>query len=536
MQGYSVREVGLKKLLRGALLVGALALGMLTLAPWAQAADAKIAVRSETSSIDPHFSYFGSNKNVAADIFDTLIGRDKDLGLFPALATEWTKVEPTVWEFKLRPGVTWHDGKPFTADDVLFSLERAGKVPNSPAPFTQFLGQIVSVEKVDDLTVRIHAASESTQLLLDIADVFIVSKHVGEGATTEDYNSGKAAIGTGPYKFVSWTPGGTVALVRNDNYWGKPATFASVDVIAIPNDASRVAALLAEDVDLIEAVPPDSVERLQSTPGVTVWKVPDVYTGYLHMVTDRENPPTITAKDGSAIKNPLLNPKVREALALAIDRDAIISRLMFGLGQKASQLAGPTMVGFDPDIPQTPYDPEKAKALLAEAGYPDGFRMTIAAPNDRYVASAQIAQAVAQMFERIGIAMQVETMPANVFLPKVNEQAYSIFFMGIGSPQGTSWISLRGVLMTYDKDKGYGLSNRGRYSNPEVDRLTILAMNAPDLDTAAKYAREAAKVAYSDYAVIPLHYQMNVWAGRTGFEYEARQDQLTNAYNLHKAE
>lgn len=162
--------------------------------------------------------------------------------------------------------------------------------------------------------------------------------------------------------------------------------------------------------------------------------------------------------------------------------------------------------------------------------------MTIAAPNDRYVASAQIAQAVAQMFERIGVAMEVETMPANVFLPKINAQEYSMFFMGIGSPQGTAWISLRGVLMTYDKEKGYGLSNRGRYSNPEVDRLTILALNAPDLDSAAQYAREAAVVAYSDYPVIPLHYQMNVWAGRKGFEYVARQDQLTSGYNLHKAD
>jgi peptide/nickel transport system substrate-binding protein len=209
---------------------------------------------------------------------------------------------------------------------------------------------------------------------------------------------------------------------------------------------------------------------------------------------------------------------------------------MFGLGEKASQLTGPTMIGFNPDIAQTAYDPERAKALLTEAGYPDGFRMTIAAPNDRYVASAQIAQAVAQMFERIGIDMQVETMPANVFLPKVNAQEYPIFFMGFGSPPGTAWTSLRVVLMTNDPEHGNGLSNRGRYSNPEVDRLTSLAVNAADFDDAAKYAREAAAIAYADYAVIPLHYQMNVWAGRTGFNYEARQDQLTNGYNLHKAE
>lgn len=526
----------MKNLLKGALLAGALALGVATMTPPALAADAKIGIRAETASVDPHFSYQAPNKAAVTNIFDTLIVRDKDLKLTPALATEWGKVDPTTWEFKLRPNVTWHDGQPFTADDVIFTLERAGKVPNSPAPFTQFLSQIASVEKVDDLTLRIHTPNESTQVLMDLSEILIVSRHAGEGATTEDYNSGKATIGTGPYKFVSWAPGAALSLDRYDGYWGQPAAFKSVDIIPIPNDAGRVAALLAGDVDLIDAVPPDSVERLRADQNVEVWEVPDVYAAFLHMDSDRDVSPGITAKDGSPIPNPLLDRRVREALALSIDRDAIISRLMFGLGQKASQLAGVTMIGFNPDIPQTPYDPEKAKALLAEAGYPDGFKMIVAGPNDRYVADGQITQAVAQMFERIGIATEVETMPTNVFMPKASAQEFSIFFIAFGSAQGTAWSGTRAVLMTYDQAMGYGTSNRGRYSNPEVDRLNILAMSAPDLDSAAKYAAEASAVAYADFAIIPLHYQMNVWAGRKGFEYEGRQDSLTIAYGLSAAE
>jgi peptide/nickel transport system substrate-binding protein len=522
--------------MKGALLAGALALGVLALTPAAFAADARIGIRAETPSMDPHFSYAAPTKAAVSNIFDTLIVRDKDLKLTPALATEWAKVGPATWEFKLRPGVTWHDGEPFTAEDVIFTFGRAGNVPNSPAPFTQFLPQIVSTEKIDDLTLRIHTANESTQLLMDLSEILIVSKHAGENATTEDYNSGKATIGTGPYKFVSWQPGAPLVLERYDGYWGTPAALETVDIIPIPNNAGRVAALLAGDVDLIDAVPPDSVDRLRGEQGITVWAVPDVYTAFLHMDSDRDVSPGITAKDGSPIPNPLLDKRVREALALAIDRDAIISRLMFGLGEKASQLSSPTMIGYNPDIPQTPYDPEKAKALLAEAGYPDGFSMTIAGPNDRYVADGQITQAVAQMFERVGLKMQVDTMPSNVFMSKASAQEFSIFFIAFGTAQATTWSNLRAVLMTYNKDAGTGTSNRGRYSNPEVDRLAKLALEASDIETAAKNASEAAAIAFGDYAIIPLHHQMNVWAGRQGFTYEARQDSLTLAYGLSKTE
>lgn len=497
---------------------------------------ATIGIRTESSSMDPHFSYVATSKAQVTNIFDTLIMRDKDLQLTPALATSWTHVGEGVWELKLRENVTWHDGEAFDAEDVLFTFDRAGDVPNSPAPFGQFLSQIEEASSPDPMTVLIKTRNPSPQILFDLAEVPIVSQHAGEGATTQDYNAGASTIGTGPFKFVSWSPGGNLELVRNDDYWGEKSDFDSVTVVPLPDDATRVAALLSGSVDLIDSVPPASFETLNGDDDLSIWMTQDVYTAYVFMDTDREVTPNITAKDGSEIRNPMLDVRVREALSLAINREAIVDRLLQGLAEPAGQLAGPTMVGFNPDLKPSPFDPGRAKELLAEAGYADGFKIKINGPNNRYVADAQIVQAIAQMFERVGIETEVETMPANVFFPSASAREFSVFFLAWGSAQGTAWHGLRGVLMTHNKEQGYGPSNRGRYSNPEVDRLTIASMSTFDVEEAGALAAEAAGVAFRDFAILPMHYQMNVWASRKGFEHEARQDQMTLASGLSKSE
>ena len=486
--------------------------------------------------MDPHFSYATSNRAPILNIFDTLVQRADDLMLVPGLAVGWEHIGDSVWEFRLREGVTWHDGEPFTAGDVLFTFDRAIDVPNSPAPYDQFLSQIETAEEIDPLTIHIKTRNPSPQVLFDLASVPIISRHVGEGASTSDYNDGTATIGTGPFRFLDWEPGGTLALARNEGYWGGPSEFETVDVIAMANDAARVAALLSGGVDLIDAVPPESVSRLQNDPSTSLWMTPDVYTTFLNLDTSRETAPFITAKDGSEIPNPLLDLRVRHALSAAINREAIVERLLDGLGEPAGQLATPTMVGYDDTLSPTLYDPDLARSLLAEAGYPDGFRITLHGPNNRYVADGQIAQAIAQMFEAVGIETEVQTMPANVFFPRASDRDFSVFFLGWGSGQGNAWQGLRGVLMTYDAEQGYGPSNRGRYSNPEVDRLTIASMSTFDLEEAARLSADAARIAFTDFAIIPLHHQMNVWATREGFAYRPRQDQMTLAIGLSRTE
>ena len=510
-----------------------IATGLVSLPVLAQAATERaiVGVRTETQSIDPLFSYIATSKAVAHHMFDSLIMRDANLQLTPSLAVSWTLKAPRTWEFKLRPGVKWHDGKPFTAQDVLFTFDRATKVPNSPAPFWAFLTQVEKATSPDDLTLVIVTKGSSSQLLFDLTEIPMVSRHAGN-APTEDYNNGKAAIGTGPFKFVSWKPGGAVELVRNDEYFGGPAKFKQVSLVAMPNDASRTAALLAGSVDLIDSVPPDAVATIRRDRRFAIWQIEEVYTAYLHMDSNREKSPFIRAKDGSEIKNPLLDRRVRHALSLAINRAAIIERLLHGFGVPAGQLATPKMQGFNPDLKPAPYDPAKARALLAEAGYPNGFQMTIHGPNNRYVADAAVTQAVGQMFEQIGISMKVETMPSNVFFARASAQEFSIFFIAWGSSQGTAWQGLRGVLMTYDKAKGFGPSNRGRYSNAEVDRLTIAAESTADLKEAAQLSRQAAAIAFGEDGIIPMHYQISILASKAGLTYIPRSDQMTLAYGL----
>ena len=501
-----------------------------------QAAEVTVGARSEPAAMDPHFSYVATTQAATQHVFDTLIDRQPDLSPAPGLAVSWELVEPTVWQIKLREGVTFHDGSPFTAEDVVYSFERAANVPNSPAPWTAPTAPIKERRIVDDHTVEFVTGSPMPLFYLNFGELPIVSKAATEGKATEDFNAGPAAIGTGPYKMVEFTPGQSLTLEANADYWGGKPEFDNVTIKYIPNAAARVSALLSGDVDVIDAVPLDSIERLRGEDDVSLWSVSADRTMYIHMDSSRPTTPNITAKDGSEIPNPLLKPEVRRALAMALDRQAVVDRLLYGFGEVASQIPTPTMLGFNPDIPQTPYDSDGAKALLAEAGYPDGFKITIHSPNDRYVQDAQTAEAIAQMWSRIGLDVTVSAVPANVFFPAATNFDYSAFLIGFGSSTGTGIHSLQVVLMTRDKEKGWGSSNRGRYSNPEVDRLGVVAMETTDIDEHVDAVRKANAMAYDEVAIIPLHTLQNIWASRKGLKIEPRMDERTLAQGIETVE
>ena len=299
---------------------------MLAVSP-VKADDLTIALASEPTSIDPHFHNLTPNNAMAMHMFQPLVIFDAKQQVTPGLAVSWKTVDDLTWEFKLRPDVKWHDGSPFTADDVVFTFSRAGNVPNSPSSFgTYTKGK--NVVKVDDLTVHIKTEKPYPLMVTDLTTIPMVSKKNGEGATTADYNSGKAAIGTGPYKFVEYVPGDRIVLEANENYWGDKPKWDKVTLKPIKSGPSRVAALLAGDVDDIEGVPTTDIARLKKEPNLSLSSGISNRVIYLQLDLFRDASPLIKAIDGGPIYSPLRNQKVRMAISKAISRPLIVERVM----------------------------------------------------------------------------------------------------------------------------------------------------------------------------------------------------------------
>jgi peptide/nickel transport system substrate-binding protein len=517
---------GTVRCLLGLVASAALAIG-------ASAAEVAIGLKTEPSAIDPHFAILGANQQISEQIFDTLVGRDEKLRPIPALATSWRLLDETTWEFTLRQGVVFHDGTPFTAADAVFTIARAPAVPNSPASYAPYVSHIAEAVAVNDLTLRIRTKGPYPTLPLDLSELYVVSKNVAEQATTDDFNTGKAAIGTGAYRFVEWLPGQRLVLARNDDYWGAKPAIERVVFRVLPSDPSRVAALLAGDVSLIEAVPPADLAQLRKNPTVAVWSAASTRLIYLHMDSARATTPFATDKAGTPLaSNPLRDRRVRLALSKAINRQAIVERILEGSASVAGQMVPQGLVGWNPALAPEPYDPDGARKLLADSGYPNGFRLTLHGPNNRYVGDEKVALAIAQMWARIGIETKVETMPSNLFFTRATKQEFSIFLIGFGSATGDSANGMRNVLATYDAAGGTGANNRGRYSNPEFDRLLTQADRTLDPATREKTLQDAAAVAFGDVAIIPIEFQANDWATRKGFRYHARMDESTTATDL----
>jgi len=501
----------------------------------AKAAELRIALSSEPTSIDPHYHNLGPNNAFSTHIFDSLVIPDNQQKPTPGLAVSWKAVSDTVWEFKLRPGVKFHDGSPFTADDVIFTFERAPAVPNSPSSFGLYI-KGKKFEKVDDLTVRVSTPAPYPLMPADLSAVFIISKKAAEHAATADFNSGKAAIGTGPYKFVEYVPKERIVIEANKDYWGKKPVWDKVTFRTINSAPSRVAALLAGDVDLIEEVPTVDIERLKKDKRLTITSGISNRVIYLAMDQFRDVTPFATgAAEG---KNPFRDLRVRKALSKAINRDAIVARVMEGAALPAGQLLYDTFFGTSPNLKPEKYDPAGAKKLLAEAGYPNGFGVTLHAPNNRYINDAKIAEAVAAMLTRVGVQTKLETLPWNVFASRASSGGpdktpeFSFFLVGWGSATGETSASLKSLLQTWDPKTGGGPSNRGRYSNPEMDKVLMEALGTIDDEKRAALLAKANEIAINDVGIIPLHYQVNFWAAKAGLRYEPRADERTIAMNL----
>jgi len=501
----------------------------------ARAQDLTIALGASVTALDPHFHALQTNNNIAAHVFNQLIEQDENQRLSPGLALSWTPKDESTWVIKLRPGVKFHDGSDFSADDVLATIKRVAWVPNSPSPFTIYTKAIKAVNVVDPLTIEIKTDGPYPLLPNDLSSFYIVSKKAVE-APTEDFNRLTAAIGTGPFKFTDYARGERIVVERNDAYWGAKPEWKKVTFRLITNPAARVAALLSGDVQMIEAVPTSDIDGLKKNANVTVTQAPSNRVIYFHMDHQRDATPFVTDKAGKPLaKNPLKDLRVRQALSMAISRDGIVERVMEGNAIPASQLLADSFFGTSPNLKPAKYDPDGAKKLLADAGYPSGFTITIHGPNDRYINDGRIIQTVAQMWSRIGLDAKVEAMPWATFAGKASNQEYSMFLVGWGSSTGETSGSLRALVATYDKDTGMGSANRGRYSNPEMDKVLAEALKTVDDTKRAALLAKASELSMNDVGIIPLHYEVSTWALKKGLTYVGRADQQTMAASVKTA-
>ena len=498
----------------------------------ATAAELRIGLAADVTSLDPHFLNVAPNNNAAWQVYDALTHVDADARLIPGLAVSWRAVDSTTWEFKLRKDVRFHDGSAFSAEDVVFSLDRPATLSASPGPFTSFVKPIVAKKIVDPWTLQLKTAAPYAMLPYDLNSIFIVSKKAASGASTEDFNSGKAAIGTGPYKLLRFARGDRIELARNDAYWdarnGKLAPWDRVTLRILPADTARIAALLAGDVDAIENIPTADLTRLKANPKFRLEQKVSWRTLFLHLDQYRDHPPHLSDKSGKPLaKNPFKDARVRLAMSKAINRRAIVERVMEGNAIEAGNLVSPPVFGHVAALKPQTYDPKAAKSLLAQAGYPEGFALTLYAPNNRYVNDEQLAQTVAQMLARAGIQTRVETLPASVYFGKARAGEFSFALLGWGSFSGD--LALRALLATPNAAKGYGAWNWGHYSNPKVDGLLEQGFATLDEKKREALAREAATLALKDAPVILLHHQLASWAMRKDLAYGARTDEYTFA-------
>jgi peptide/nickel transport system substrate-binding protein len=496
----------------------------------ASAADLRIGVGAEATTLDPHYYNLNPNMEIDDHIYDYLVSFDAKGNLIPGLATSWKAIDDTTWEFKLRRNVKFHNGEPFTAADVLFTINRARKPTNSPDSYSRHFVRIPEVTAPDDFTVRVKTDGPFPNLVRELAQIAIISKSVGENVTLEDFNSGKAAIGTGPYKFEKMVPGDNVTLVRNDDYWGGKPQWDHVIFKLIVSGPARTAALRAGDVDLINYVPSADIEGFKKDPKFAVWQGVGNRVLYLTPDVNRDKSPFITDADGKPMdKNPMKDLRVRRAMSLAINRKAIVDRVMDGVGQVANQFLPAGFFGHDPRIKTDPFDPERARKLLAEAGYPKGFGVTLHATNDRYLNDAKIAATVAQMLTRIGVKTEVAATPKAIFFGKAAKLEYSLMQIGSAPATNEATEDMTYLLATNDPKAGMGAGNRGRYSNPEYDRLLGEAMRTIDDKKREKLLQDATRIGIGELGIIPIFYQVNVWASKKNISFTPRVDELTHA-------
>ncbi len=486
-----------------------------------QAVTLRVANQGDAQSMDPHSLNESLQLGFLVNVYEPLVGRDKKLGLVPGLAIKWAQTSPTVWRFELRKGVTFHDGAPFTADDVVFTFKRAA---GEGSDMKSYVSSFKEVRKVDDFTVEIETATPFPILPDVISLVFMMNKKwcednkatlpVDRRKGIENTASFKAN-GTGPFRLKERQPTTRSVLVRNGSYWDKVET--NVDEVVftpIGNDATRVAALLSGEIDVMEPVPLQDVERLRANPNLKVMQGPELRTIFLGMDQKRDELLFSNVKG----KNPFKDKRVRQAFYQALDIETIKSRVMRGAAAPAALMIGPGIKGFVPEMnKRLAYDPEASKKLLTEAGYPNGFEIGMNCPNDRYVNDGEICQAVAANLARIGVKVNLQTETKVTYFPKILSRNTSFYLLGWTAGTYDAHNPLNSLMAT-PNDKGQGQFNLGAYSNPKLDELTLKIQSETDQPKRNAMIKEAFEIHANDIGHLPLHQQALAWGMKKNIE------------------
>jgi peptide/nickel transport system substrate-binding protein len=481
----------------------------------AHGAAVRIASAFDPQTMDPHALALLYHSRVAFQIYDNLVARDEQFKLEPALAESWQMVNPTTWRFKLRAGVKFHDGSTFNADDAVFSIERA-LGPTSQRSFS--LRGLSAVKKVDDLTIDFVLAAPDAVWPEKLWLVAMMSKswclqHGAEKA--QDFNGKQEmftvrnAMGTGAFRLERYEPDVRTTLKRHDAWWGRAdkrnGNLDTVVLTSIRSDATRLAALSSGEVDLVLDPPFQDVERLKSDARLALASTGDIGTQYFTFDQARDELLHGDVKD----KNPFKDLRVRKAVAHALNIDLIVQKVLRNQGIPTGSLISPQVDGYDKALDvRLPYDPAKARALLAEAGYPNGFGVTLDCVNIGF--REAVCQAAAAMLTQVGIRTQVRSSPTNQFFPKLSQATASFVEYGwTAAPD--PWTTLNGLFRSYDAS-GMGTFNAGRYSNPKLDVLIDAVRTEPDLTKRRARVGVALRMLHDDMPYLPLYRRNLNWA------------------------
>jgi peptide/nickel transport system substrate-binding protein len=509
---------------RAALAATCLALAVLPL----QAKTLRFSSQGDITTIDPHGNNEGFTNAYLDNIYETLVTRGKDLKVIPCLAVSWQQVNPTTMRLKLRPNVKFHDGSAFTADDVVFSFQRA---LSDTSNFKPYLAGVKEAKKIDDLTVDVVTEGPAPVLIPQLTEVRMMSKAWSTKHNVlkpQDYKNKEEtfatrnANGTGPFILRTREADVKTVAVLNSNWWGKrEGNVTEIVYQPIKQDGTRLAALLSGEIDFVLDPPPQDIPRLKQDPKVKVVEGNENRTIFFGFDQYRDELQYSSVKG----KNPFKDKRVREAFQLAIDTGAIKSQVMRGLSIPTGVMFAPQVDGYPKDLDKVvKADREKSKKLLADAGYPQGFEITLDCPNNRYIADEKICVAAAAMLAQVNIKVRVNAMPRANYFPKIQNLDTSFYMLGWGVPTFDSQYALQSLLRTRVEKTPDGDYNLGRYSNAKVDAAIDKLKTEIDTRKRAELAREITKLHMDDVGHIPLHFQVIPWAMRSNVKVVHRAD------------